>query len=77
MEIIEIVYPYLRLKKKQADLALSVLRQMPGSGRTLRPDKLLSLARLVDGFSSLNYSKKRTNTSKELEIFLRNKSLIP
>jgi len=63
--------PYLKLKKRQVSLALKVLKQMPGTGNKLTPQKLLRLSKLVDGFSDLNYSKKRTNTSLKVEEFLR------
>jgi hypothetical protein len=31
---------------------------------------------LVDGFSNLNYSKKRTNTSVKVEEFLKSHNLL-
>lgn len=63
--------PYLRLKKRQAELALKVLGQMPGTGRKLGPKILLNLAAEVDKFAYLNYSKKRTNTSSVVREFLK------
>jgi hypothetical protein len=49
---------------------------MPGSGNKLTPKKLLKLSKLVDGFSDLNYSKKRTNTSLKIEEFLKSHNFL-
>ncbi len=43
---------------------LRVISRMPGSGRKMTKEKLISLAHDVDRFIELNYSKKRFNTSK-------------
>lgn len=76
--VLEIFYPYLKLKKLQADLALKIFRQMPDKGKRMNPKLLLKLAKEVDKFAILNYSKKRTNTSLQVEDFLKtHKLLIP
>lgn len=75
-QILSLFKPYLKLKKKQVYLALKVLKQMPGSGNKLTPKKLLRLSKLVDGFSELNYSKKRTNTSLKVEEFLKSHNFL-
>jgi hypothetical protein len=75
-KVLKILKPYLRLKKKQATLALKILSQMPGSGRQMNSQLLLKLAREVDKFAYLNYSKKRTNTSKKVEKFLKSRFLL-
>ncbi|OGM84588.1 hypothetical protein A2421_00775 [Candidatus Woesebacteria bacterium RIFOXYC1_FULL_43_18] len=75
-QVLRLIKPYLKLKKRQISLALRVLKQMPGSGNKLTPKKLLRLSRLVDGFSDLNYSKKRTNTSAKVEEFLKSHHLL-
>ena len=77
ISILSLLKPYVRLKAKQVTLALSVLHKMPGSGRKMDEKTLLTLAKEVDKFGDLNYSKKRTNTSFVLEKHLKNKSLIP
>ncbi len=74
--VLKILLPYLRLKKKQADLALSVLGLMPGSGRKMDPRLLLRLSYEVDKFVELNYSKKRTNTSEKVKTFLESHDLL-
>lgn len=68
--VLNILFPYIRLKKPQAEIALKVISQMPGSGRKMTKEKLLMLSKDVDRFLELNYSKRRTNTSAKLQAFL-------
>ncbi len=72
-KVLKQLLPYFRLKKKQAEITLKVISQMPGSGRKMTEDKLLILAKDVDQFLELNYSKRRTNTSAKLKEFLKSK----
>ncbi len=72
-KILQLLLPYLRLKKPQAEIALNVISQMPGSGRKMTEEKLLMLAKEVDRFLELNYSKRRVNTSAKLKAFLDSK----
>ena len=74
--VLKLLLPYLRLKKPQAEITLSVLGEMPGSGRKMQPELLLKLAKEVDKFAFLNYSKKRTNTSIKVEKFLKSRHLL-
>ena len=74
--VLKLLKPYLRLKKPQVDLTLSVLSRMPGRGKHMNSKLLIELSREVDKFASLNYSKKRTNTSLKLEEFLKSRSLL-
>lgn len=74
-EVIRKLLPYLKLKIPQAKLALKVIDQALLKKR-LTPTVLISLAREVDGFAFLNYSKKRTNTSRVVEEFLKSKNLL-
>ncbi len=75
-ETLNLLKPFIRLKKKQAELTLSVLSQMPGTGRKMTPKLLLDLSREVDKFAYLNYSKRRTNTSEKVEKFLMSHKLL-
>ena len=68
-DVLTVLLPYLRLKKPQAKIALKVIKQMPGSGRKMTKEKLLDLAKEVDRFIELNYSKRRTNTSAKVREF--------
>ena len=74
-KILKLLYPYLRLKKEQARLTLHVLSKMPGSGKKFKPYLLLSLAKEVDKFADLNYSKRRTNTSIKVEEFFKSHNI--
>ena len=74
-KILKLLYPYLRLKKEQARLTLHVLSKMPGRGRKFKPSLLLSLAKEVDKFADLNYSKRRTNTSIKVEEFFKSHNI--
>ncbi|HKZ41302.1 MAG TPA: LAGLIDADG family homing endonuclease [Candidatus Hodarchaeales archaeon] len=76
MRILHLLSPYLRLKKEHAKLALSILERMPGSGRKIEPRFLLKLAKEVDKFAYLNYSKKRKNTSSQVEEFFKTHNLL-
>lgn len=75
--VIKMLLPYLRLKKKQAELALSILKEMPGSGKKIESSLLIKLAKEVDKFADLNYSKRRTNTFAKVENFLKSHNLYP
>ena len=75
-EIIDLVYPYLRLKRKQAEVSKLVISKMPETGREMTPKLLLKLSSQVDKFAYLNYSKKRTNTSEKVREFLLSKGLL-
>lgn len=74
--ILKTLLPYLKLKEKQAKLALEVISKMPGSGRKMDADSLYKLSLLVDKFLKLNYSKKRTNTSLKVRDFLISHKLL-
>ena len=75
-ELLNYLKPYLKLKQKQAKVALEVLNLMPGSGRKMEPKTLFKLAKETDKFADLNYSKKRTNTSRVVELFLKSRHLL-
>jgi len=75
--VLKLLKPYLRLKKKQAELALEIINKTPLKKRKIyTPELLLELAKEVDKFIDLNYSKKRKNTSIEIENFLKSHKLL-
>lgn len=76
MRILSQFLPFLRLKEKQAKLALLILEQMPESGRQMTAKLLYRLSKEVDKFALLNYSKKRTNTSEKVKKALLEKDLL-
>ena len=73
--LLQILRPHLRLKQLHAETALRILSQLP-RGREMNPKVLLELAKEVDHFKELNYSKKRTNTSETVYKFLLDKNLL-
>jgi len=67
--IMHLLRPHVRLKKKHIDVALKIAKLLPRYQR-LDDKLLLKVSSLVDIFGSLNYSKKRRNTSEQLKAFL-------
>jgi len=56
VKFLKIVKPFLVLKREQADLMLKILEQKE---RVKGKNDFKKLARLIDRFRNLNYSKKR------------------
>lgn len=71
-EILQMLEPYLRLKKPHAARAFEIFRILP---KRFTPTSLLAVGTLVDSFKELNYSKRRTNTVRALEKFFVHKYL--
>ena len=71
--ILKLLQPYVRLKKEHVRLGLEILEGLPLSGGATG---LISLCRLVDRFRNINYSKKRTVTSSDVEMFLRSRGYL-
>ena len=69
------LYPYLKLKRKQANLVFKIVKYLTISKR-MSPIFLIKMAKLVDCFADLNYSKKRTITSESVRQFLVDKRLL-
>ena len=67
MNILHILYPYLRLKRPHAKAAFKIEKKWPGK---FNPKNLLAIGRIVDTFKELNYSKRRKNTTLTIERFL-------
>ena len=68
-KIIDLVEPFVILKKPQIRLARRIIKR-------IRENKnsrgfLLRIAKEVDKFSLINYSKKRTNTTDTLRQFFK------
>ena len=58
-KILELLKPYVRLKKKQVELGIEILDKIK---REKSKENFLEMCKLVDKFKELNYSKKRTMT---------------
>jgi len=67
MEILHMLYPYLRLKRNHAKVAFEIEKKWP---KKFSQKNLLAIGKLVDKFKELNYSKKRKNTSLTIKNFL-------
>ena len=68
LRILELLQPYVRLKKEHVRLGVEILKKLPLAGDAT---KLVSLSQLVDRFRDINYSKKRTITSAVVEVHLK------
>ena len=73
-EVLKLLVPYLRLKKILAKQVIELIDQLP---KKMTIAELLRLSVLVDQTATFNYSKKRTNNSEALKIFLKDKNLFP
>lgn len=72
-KLIATVRDYLVLKRKRLDLLEEVLSRKEV---VQTPQDFLALAKLIDKFGSLNYSRKRTITSKKVESSLKKLELL-
>ena len=69
LPVLKMLRPHVRLKRKHVDVAMKIAELLPRYTR-LDSTLLLKVSKLVDSFGQLNYSKKRRNTSKQLQDFL-------
>jgi hypothetical protein len=58
-KILELLQPYVRLKRKQVELGLEIFKKLESKKSN---GDFLEICKLVDKFKELNYSKKRTIT---------------
>lgn len=72
-KILKLLQPYVKLKKKQVELGLEILKKL----KLNNDAEFLEACKLVDKFKEINYSKKRTVTSKVVENHFKSKSLPP
>ena len=73
-DVLKTLLPYLRLKKEIAEQVIKLIEAHP---KRMAPKKLVRLSKLVDNTAKFNYSKKRTNTSEIVRLFLKKANLIP
>jgi hypothetical protein len=71
--LLTLLRPYLILKKRHAQLGLDILQRLKEQ-RSF--EDFLEICKLVDMFGTLNYSKKRTITSKTVEDFFQH-NIVP
>lgn len=58
-KILELLKPYVKLKKKQVETGIEILNKLESEKSK---ENLLEICKLVDKFKEFNYSKKRTMT---------------
>lgn len=68
-ELLRKLYPFLRIKKKQAELIIQIIEQLPSSKNS--PTLFLELCRKADQVARLNDSKNRTITAESVENKLK------
>lgn len=73
-EVLKQIQPYLRNKKKQANLVLRICEQLDQTKNN--PQKFLELCELADHIAVLNDSKNRTNTTETVRTVFRDLGLI-
>ena len=66
-KILELLKPYVRLKKRQVDLGLEILDKLEDKKTN---QDFIEICKLVDMFGEMNYSKKRTITNETVSKFL-------
>jgi intein-encoded DNA endonuclease-like protein len=73
--VLELVEPYLILKRSQTKLAIRLINRLDGVERS--QGFLLRIAKEVDKFAKLNYSKKRVNNAEVLRKFFQQHTSVP
>jgi len=72
-DLIKNLIPYLRLKQRQANLMLDILEMKQ---KIKSAADFVRLAKKIDIFQEINYSKKRIQNSLEVEKTLRKEGLL-
>ena len=66
--VLKMLLPFLRLKKRLAGQVISLIESHP---KKMTTKELVRLSKLVDKTAVFNYSKRRTNTSETVRLFLK------
>ena len=74
-QVLKLVEPYVVFKAAHVERALKLLSEIRENQKPT-PEKFLSLAKMVDSYAFLNYSKKKTNNASKVEDFLNRKGLL-
>src|SRR5260370_24197232 len=70
---LEMVEPYVVFKREQVERALALLARLEG---VLEPQGFLEVAKLVDAFATLNYSKHKHLDAHGVQDVLESKGLL-
>jgi hypothetical protein len=73
MPLLRAVEPHVIFKQEHVRRALEILPQL---NRVRDPEFFLHLARQVDAFATLNYSKTKRNSAADVEQHLRSKGVL-
>ena len=73
LQVLQEVEPYVIFKREHVGRALSILPQLD---RVRDPEVFLHLARQVDAFATLNYSKTKRIFAVDVERHLRSKGVL-
>ena len=73
-DVLSTLLPYLRLKRRLAEQVLALIEAHP---TRMTPKDLIRLSKLVDKTAKFNYSKKRTNTSETVRLYLKKNQSVP
>jgi hypothetical protein len=71
--VLELVQPYVVFKREQINRGLALLARLE---QMRTPEDLLEIARLVDAFATLNYSKRKAIDVTYVEAYLISKGLL-
>ena len=71
-KVLEMIAPYVILKKYQTERALKMLLGLKKRIR-LQPEEFVKMAKCVDEFSTLNYSKKKLHNEKLVRQLMESK----
>ncbi len=74
-QVLKMVKPYVVFKAVHVERALELLGAIKENPKPT-PEQLIKLAKLVDSYAVLNYSKKKTNDATKVEEFLNRKGLL-
>jgi len=74
-QVLKMVEHYVVFKAVHVKKALELLKAIRENPKPT-PKQLIMLAKLVDSYATLNYSKKKTNDVGKLEEFLKRKELL-
>lgn len=74
-QVLELVAPYVVLKKPHVERAMQMLGKLRKRFRP-PPDEFIDLAKQVDEFATLNYSKKKQHDARRVRALLEKKGFL-
>lgn len=74
-DLLKLLQPFLRIKKKQASLVMKLIEQLPSSKDSVH--KFIELCEIADHIASLNDSKSRANTTESVKAELKRLGILP